>query len=78
MPRDRSGLQECLRFRLLHMLQDNPQMSHRELAKAVGISLGSLHYVLAALIKKGLVKIGNFWVSQEKQQYACPSWQTEP
>lgn len=70
MPRDRSGLQEDVRFRLLRILQDNPQMSQRELAKTVGISLGSLHYVLAALIEKGMVKIGNFSTSPDKRRYA--------
>lgn len=45
-------------------------MSQRNLAKAVGISTGSTHYILKALVDKGLIKIGNFSASQDKRRYA--------
>lgn len=45
-------------------------MSQRELADAVGVSLGGVHYVLNALIKKGFVKLGNFTVAEDKRRYA--------
>ena len=45
-------------------------MSQRELAAAVGISVGGTHYVLNALIEKGLVKLGNFTASEDKRRYA--------
>ena len=45
-------------------------MSQRNLATAVGISLGSLHYCLNALIEKGLVMIGNFTAAEDKRRYA--------
>lgn len=45
-------------------------MSQRELAEAVGISVGSAHYVLSALIERGLVKLGNFTAAQDKRRYA--------
>ena len=45
-------------------------MSQRELAKIVGISVGSAHYVLNALVKKGLVKMGNFSAAEDKRRYA--------
>ncbi len=45
-------------------------MSQRELAEAVGISVGSAHYVLNALIERGMVKLGNFSASQDKRRYA--------
>ena len=54
----RSKLQEDTHFRMLRLLQDNPEMSQRELAEAVGISVGGTHYVLNALIEKGFVKLG--------------------
>lgn len=45
-------------------------MSQRELAEAVGISVGSAHYVLSALVERGLVKLGNFSASEDKRRYA--------
>lgn len=66
----RHKLQEDTRFRVLRLLQENPQMSQRELAKAVGISVGGAHYVLNALIEKGLVKLGHFRAAEDKRRYA--------
>lgn len=45
-------------------------MSQRELAEAVGVSVGGIHYVLNALIEKGLVKLGNFTAADDKRRYA--------
>ena len=41
-----------------------------ELAGAVGISNGSAHYLLTALLDKGLIKLGNFTAAQDKRRYA--------
>ena len=46
-------------------------MSRRELAEALGSSVGGTHYVLKELIKKGLVKLGNFTAAEDKRRYAC-------
>ncbi len=70
MTSKRSKLQEDTHFRVLRLLQDNPEMSQREMAKAVGISVGGVHYVLNALIDKGLVKLGNFTAAEDKRRYA--------
>ncbi len=45
-------------------------MSQRELAAAVGMSVGGTHYVLNALMKRGWVKLGNFTASEDKRRYA--------
>ncbi len=45
-------------------------MSQRELADAVAISVGGVHYLLNALIEKGLVKLGNFSAAEDKRRYA--------
>lgn len=66
----RSKLQEDTHFRVLRLLQKNPEMSQRELAKAVGVSVGGIHYVLNALVDKGLVKLGNFAAAEDKRRYA--------
>lgn len=65
----RALLQEDTKFRLMQTLYDNPQMSQRAMAKAVGISFGGINYCLNALIKKGLVKIQNFSQNQNKFSY---------
>ena len=66
----RAKLQEDTKFRLMQLLHDNPQISQREMAKALGISFGGINYCLNALIKKGLVKIHNFSQNQNKFGYA--------
>ena len=63
-------LQEDTHFRVLRLLQENPEMSQRELASVVGTSVGGMHYVLNALIEKGLVKLGNFTAAEDKRRYA--------
>ena len=45
-------------------------MSQRDLAATVGISVGSTHYLLSALVEKGLVKLGNFSAADDKRRYA--------
>lgn len=70
MINNRNALQEDMRFRVLRLLQENPEMSQRELAAAVGVSTGGMHYILNALIEKGLIKLGNFTAAQDKRRYA--------
>lgn len=70
MTSKRTKLQEDTHFRVLRLLQDNPEMSQRELAEAVGVSVGGIHYVLNALIDKGLVRLGNFTAAEDKRRYA--------
>ena len=62
----RTKLQEETHFRVLRLLEQNPEMSQRELAKAVG----GMHYVINALMQKGLLKLGNFTASEDKRRYA--------
>lgn len=70
MAGQRSKIQEDVRFRVLRLLHDNPELSQRDLAEAVGISNGSAHYLLSALLDKGLIKLGNFKTAQDKRRYA--------
>jgi EPS-associated MarR family transcriptional regulator len=63
-------IREDTRFRVLRLLEENPEMSQRELADAVGISTGSAHYLLSALVERGFVKFGNFSASEDKRRYA--------
>ena len=65
----RSQLQEDTYFRVLRMLQDNPDMTQREIAEKLGISTSGLNYCIKALIEKGLVKVQNFSQSKNKFGY---------
>lgn len=55
-----SVLNEELRYKLLRLLAEEPQISQRDLAGRLGISVGKANYCLSALVEKGLVKINNF------------------
>lgn len=54
----------------LRLLAERPDLSQRQLSKALGLSLGKTHYVLHALLDKGLVKIRNFKRNDNKLAYA--------
>lgn len=62
-------LNDETRYRILKMLQADPQASQRRIADELGISLGRVNYCLQALIKKGLVKVNNFRSSANKRAY---------
>ena len=57
------------RYRLLRLLSDKPDMSQRDLAREMGVSVGKVNYCLKALLDKGYVKAGNFKNSDSKQAY---------
>ena len=65
-----SSLYEESHLKVLRLLESNPQLSQRELAEALGVSVGKVNYCLNALIDKGLVKIQNFRNNKNKRVYA--------
>lgn len=62
-------LPEEVRYKLLKVLGPNPQLSQRELARELGISLGKINYCLRALMDKGWIKAANFKNSRNKIAY---------
>lgn len=62
--------QEAARLAVLRMLANEPGLSQRDLARELGVSLGKTHYVLHALLDKGLLKAHNFRRSDNKIAYA--------
>lgn len=50
-------------------MEENPEISQRQLARKLGISLGKANYCLKALIEKGVIKAGNFRNSKNKKAY---------
>ncbi len=63
-------LDEALRYQILKQLQEDPNISQRDLAEALGISLGKTNYCLKGLMKTGLIKAQNFKNSKNKLAYA--------
>src|SRR5438105_4433209 len=57
-------------YRILRYLADHPEATQRDLAAALGISLGKANYCLRALISKGILKVRNFKNSNRKAAYA--------
>lgn len=57
------------RYKILKLIEADSEISQRELAKALGISLGKTNYCLKALIDKGLLKVSNFKNSKNKLAY---------
>jgi EPS-associated MarR family transcriptional regulator len=70
MPSKHAHATEDLHFRVLRLLQDDPQLSQRELARRLGISFGKANYCLRALVDAGLVKLGNLAHSRHPMGYA--------
>lgn len=57
-------------FRILRLLEANPQLPQRAISRELGISLGAVNYCLKALAQKGYLKVKNFHASDNKRQYA--------
>lgn len=52
-------------------LGSDPELSQRQLAQELGVSLGGVNYALKALIERGVVKVDNFGKSGTKFAYLC-------
>ena len=57
------------RYRILKLLEADPQASQRRIADELGISLGRVNYCLKALVDRGLVKVNNFRNNANKRAY---------
>lgn len=65
-----SGLYEESHLKVLRLLEAHPDLSQRELAERLGVSLGKTNYCVRSLLDKGLLKINNFRNSRNKVAYA--------
>lgn len=61
---------EAAHYKILRLIEKQPDISQRELARALGVSLGKSHYLLKALLEKGLIKVECFRRHQKKLAYA--------
>lgn len=58
-----------VQYKVMRLLEANPEMSQRDVSRELGISLGRVNYCLRALIGKGWIKVTNFKNSQNKAAY---------
>ena len=66
----KTPLQDETRLRVMRLLEDNPDLTQRQIAEQLGISLGGINYCLKALIEKGWLKADGFANSKNKLRYA--------
>ena len=59
-----------LEYRALKILEQQPDLTQRQLSEELGVSLGKTNYVLKSLIDVGWVKLNNFQKSDNKWGYA--------
>lgn len=69
-PLSNEQLPEEAHLKVLRLLDANPRMNQRDLADALGMSLGKANYCLRALLDKGLIKMQNFRNNSNKRAYA--------
>ncbi len=60
---------EDISYKVIKLIEQDPEISQRELSRQLGVSLGKVNYCLHALIDKGWVKARNFKNSQNKLAY---------
>jgi len=63
-------MNEEITHKLFTLLEHDPNLSQRELAREMGISLGKTNYCLKGLMEKGWLKASNFKNSNNKIAYA--------
>ena len=64
-----TSVRDELRLRVLRALEANPELSQRQLAAELGVSLGGVNYALKMLMERGFVKADNFRKSGRKVAY---------
>lgn len=62
-------ISEDAHLRLLRLIEESPELSQRELAERLGVSLGKVNYCVRALVEKGWIKAENFRRSNNKKAY---------
>lgn len=63
-------MNQHLSIEVMQKLENQPEQSQRTLSKACGVSLGTIHYCLDALIKKRYARAKNFKNEQNKLAFA--------
>ena len=59
-----------IRYRLLNLLADEPQLRQLDMARKMGISVGKVNFCISELAKKGLIKVNRFKSAKNKVPYS--------
>jgi EPS-associated MarR family transcriptional regulator len=62
-------LSDEMGLKLMRLLEAKPEMSQRDAARELGVSLGKINYCVQALIQKGWLKAARFKRSQNRAGY---------
>jgi EPS-associated MarR family transcriptional regulator len=57
------------RYKILKLIEANPEISQRELAEQLHVSLGKANFCIKALVQIGLIKVNNFRNNKNKMAY---------
>lgn len=60
---------EEVRYRIIRLIEQRPEITQRELSSELGVSLGKVNYCLRALVDKGDVKLRKFRSRPDKVRY---------
>ena len=66
----KNNFREDARCRVLRLIEADGDLTQRQIAEALGLSLGAVNYCLKGLVDKGAIKINNFRASNAKWRYA--------
>ena len=58
-----------INYHVLKLIESNPEMTQRELASELDVSLGKVNYCLKAMVEKGWIKVQDFKKSNNKLAY---------
>ena len=61
--------EEEIRYHLFKILENEPNLSQRDMARKMGISLGKVNYCITELAKKGFIKVNRFKSAKNKMPY---------
>ena len=64
-----SVLGDEMRYKLMRLLEANPEISQRDAARELGVSLGKVNFCVQALIRRGWLKATRFTNSRNKAAY---------
>ena len=71
MPKQTESIaQRDVHIRVMRLIEANPTVSQRDMARSLGISLGAVNYGLKALIGVGFIKVKNFRASEKRPRNA--------
>lgn len=62
-------MKDEIAYKLLKLIEAEPDLSQREIAQKMGVSLGKTNYCLKALLDKGFIKVQNFYKNKKKRAY---------